>query len=47
MKKGKIRGKDIRRCYGLWKDCPDDVAIIRREALKARKAKWRRAPAVP
>ena len=33
--------KDIRRCYGLLKDYPEDLAFIEKEALKARKAKWR------
>lgn len=33
--------KDIRRGYGLLKDYPDEVAIIRKEAEKSRKAKWR------
>ncbi len=33
--------KDIRRCYGLLKDYPDEMAIVRKGALKAREEKWR------
>lgn len=34
--------KDISRCYGLLKDCPaEDIAFIKKEAMKTRKAKWR------
>ena len=33
--------KDITKCYGLLKDYPEEMEFIEKEALKARKEKWR------
>ena len=33
--------KDITKCYGLFKGDEESMAIIEREALKARKERWR------
>ena len=33
--------KDITKCYGLLKDYQEDLQIIEREALLARKQKWK------
>ncbi len=33
--------KDISKCYGLLKDYPEGIAIIKAEAEKARKQTWR------
>jgi len=38
-----VTGKDLSRCYGLLKDCGDEVRIIEKEALRARKQKWKGA----
>ena len=39
--KGLIEEKDISKCYGLLCDYKEETAIVEREALKARKQKWK------
>ena len=33
--------KDISRCYGLLKEYKEDLKFVEKEAIKARKEKWR------
>ncbi len=33
--------KDISKCYGLLKDYKEDLELVEKEAIKARKQKWR------
>lgn len=39
--KGLITEKEISKCYGLLATCKDDFEVIEKEALAARKGKWR------
>jgi predicted CopG family antitoxin len=36
-----VKEKDISRCYGLFKGDDESVDIIRKEAKKARKQRWK------
>lgn len=36
-----VEEKDISRCYGLWKGDEENIKIIREEALKTRRQRWR------
>jgi len=38
-----VEKKDIRRCYGILSDRKEELKIIEKEALLARKEKWRGA----
>jgi predicted CopG family antitoxin len=36
-----VKQKDISRCYGLWKGDEKNIQIIKEEAARARKQRWR------
>lgn len=36
-------GKDISRCYGLLEGCREELGIVEKEALRARRRKWKGA----
>ncbi len=36
-------GKDISKCYGLLSGCKEELGLIEKEVLRARRQKWKEA----